>query len=229
MNDGFQVIATINTHLLTRESLRGLAANGATILRINGSHAKPSEVGFYARAIRKALGRRVKILLDLPGNKIRTSDLSQPIVLAAGKTFELRPEHLNYPQFLKNLAPGDILLANDSLFRFEVVTASPKRAVLRSHSEGQLTSNKGIHLTGKHPSMPFLFARDRELIAAAAKNGVDALGLSFVRDAADVREARAAIKGTRMSLIVKVETASAVRNLDEVLPAPTSSSWTEET
>lgn len=217
MTKDFQVIATVNTHLLTRPALRGLAANGATILRINGSHAKASEIAFYAREIRRTLGRKIKILMDLPGNKIRTSDLSQPLILAVGKTFELRPEHLNYPRFLKHLAPGDILLANDSLFRFEVVSATPKKAVLLSHSEGQLTGSKGIHLTGKHPPMPFLFARDRDLIKAAVKNGLDYIGLSFVRDAGDVREARAALKGARMSLIVKVETAAAVRNLDEVL------------
>lgn len=217
MNKNFEVIATVNTHLLNPRSLKGLAANGATILRINGSHAKPAEVGYYAKAIRKTLGRRVRILMDLPGNKIRSSDLSQPIVLAAGKTFELRPEHLNYPKFLTHLEKGDVLLANDSLFRFEVVSASAKKAVLLSHSEGQLTSNKGIHLTGKHPPMPFLFQRDRDLIREAAKHGIDTLGLSFVRDAADVREARAASKGHPFSFIVKVETAAAVRNLDEIL------------
>lgn len=213
----FEVIATVNTHLLNPRSLKGLAANGATILRINGSHAKPAEVGYYAKAIRRTLGRRVRILMDLPGNKIRSSDLSRPIVLAAGKTFELRPEHLNYPKFLSHLEKGDVLLANDSLFRFEVVSASEKKAVLLSHSEGQLTSNKGIHLTGKHPPMPFLFQRDRDLIREAARHGIDTLGLSFVRDGADVREARAASKGAPFSFIVKVETAAAVRNLDEVL------------
>jgi pyruvate kinase len=213
----FEVIATVNTHLLNPRSLKGLAARGATILRINGSHAKPSEVGYYAREIRSALGRRVRILMDLPGNKIRTADLSQPIVLRKGSTFELHPEHLNYPKFLSHLTRGDILLANDSLFRFEVVSASPRSAVLLSHTDGQLTSNKGVHLTGKHPPMPFLFRRDRDLIREAVRHGVDTLGLSFVRDASDVRAARAALKGAGLSLIVKVETAAAVRNLDAVL------------
>ncbi len=217
MTKNFEVIATVNTHLLNPKALKGLAANGATILRINGSHAKPADVAFYARAIRKTLGKKVRILMDLPGNKIRSSDLSQPIVLEAGKTFELRPEHLNYPKFLAHLEKGDVLLANDSLFKFEVVSASEKKAVLKSHSNGQLTSNKGIHLTGKHPAMPFLFQRDRDLIREAAKHGIDTLGLSFVRDAADVREARAAAKGAAFSFIVKVETLAAVRNLDEVL------------
>jgi|GEM_PF-341827 len=217
MNDGFDVIATVNTHLLKPATLRALNRAGATILRINGSHAKPAEIGPYVRAIRAALGRRVRVLVDLPGNKIRTSDLSQPIVLTAGGTFELRPEDLNYPQFLRHLAKGDVLLANDSQFRFVVVSASAKSAVLRSDTDGQLISNKGVHLTGKHPAMPFLFARDRELIRESVKHGVDVLGLSFVRDAADVREAKAAVQGTRLDLIVKVETSPALANLDAIL------------
>ena len=217
MNDGFDVIATVNTHLLKPATLRALSRAGATILRINGSHAKPGEIGPYVRAIRAALGRRARILVDLPGNKIRTSDLSQPIVLSAGKTFELRPADLNYPDFLRSLAKGDVLLANDSLFRFVVVEASAKRAVLRSDTDGRLIGNKGVHLTGKHPKMPFLFPRDRELIREALKHGVDVLGLSFVRDAADVREAKAALRGKKMGLIVKVETSPALANLDEIL------------
>lgn len=217
MSDGFDVIATVNTHLLKPATLRSLHGAGATILRVNGSHAKPAELGQYVRAIRAALGRRVRILVDLPGNKIRTADLSQPIVLTAGETFELRPEQLNYPKFLTHLAKGDVLLANDSLFRFVVVSASAKGAILRSDTDGQLIGNKGVHLTGKHPPLPFLFPRDRELIKEAARHGVDLLGLSFVRDAADVREAKAAARGAKLAFIVKVETAPAIANLDEIL------------
>ena len=213
----FQVIATLNRHLLEPSMLKELADNGATIFRINGSHALPGELRRYADAIRKATGDRVKILVDLPGNKIRTAVLPLPLALKAGKTIELVANQFNYPGFLGQLVPGDVLLANDSLYKFRVESASAEKAVLLSFNDGQLTSNKGVHLTGKHPPMPFFFERDHELIRHAKECKLDYLGLSFVRDAKDVQEGLDAAQGSTLRLIVKVETAPAVKNLDEIL------------
>lgn len=213
----FQVIATLNTHLLNTESLEGMHRHGATILRINGSHIQPAELAHYAKEVRKVLGHRINILVDLPGNKIRTAMLSQPIPLRAGKTFELFAAQVNYPGFVGVLKVGDVILANDSLYKFTVVSANAEKATLSSHTDGLLISNKGMHLIGRPLDLPFLFPRDRELLASAKENGLDYIGYSFVRTAADVDEAMAAIKGTPLKAIIKVETAPAVENLDAIL------------
>jgi pyruvate kinase len=216
MNKSFDVIATLNLHHLNEASLKGLANHGATILRINGSHVQPTEIGTYAQAIRRFLGNTVSILVDLPGNKIRTS-LSQPIPIESGKTFTLTKDQLNYSEFLANLKPGQTILANDSLFRFTVKSVESGVATFLSHSSGLLKTGKGVHLLGEYPDLPILFQRDRDLIEASLQHSVNFLGLSFVRTSRDVDDVRALIKGKSIDVIVKIETKKAIENLDSIL------------
>ncbi|MCO5141930.1 MAG: adenylyl-sulfate kinase [Oligoflexia bacterium] len=216
MND-FDVIATLNLHLLNKDTLEKLFENGATIFRINGSHIRVDELNIYSSAVREALGKNVKILIDLPGNKIRTSVLSQPIILQAGKTFDLRANQINYSSFLKSLALGDILLANDSLFKFKVEKIDHEKVTLLSYTDGILKSNKGIHLIGKEVHLPFLFDRDRALIDEAKKCGVDYIGFSFVRTSEDIKEGLERIKDSPLKAIFKIETSPAVKNLDSII------------
>lgn len=213
----FDIIATLNHHLLSKTSLKDLVKNGATIFRVNGSHIRPEDLNDYIKPVRAAVGKNVRILIDMPGNKIRTADLDQPIVLSSGSEIELFAKQLNYPPFLKFLRKGDVLLANDSQYRFDVKEASAESVTLLSYADGQLQKNKGIHLSREHEELPFFFERDYRLIEYAEKFGADTLGLSFVRSAADVEIARKQIKGSSLDLMVKVETNSAVRNLDSVL------------
>ncbi len=213
----FQVIATLNRHLLAPEILNDLVNHGATIFRLNGAHVGPAELEHYGKAIRNAVGSRVRILLDLPGNKIRIAALPQPIPISREKTFELNRDQINFPSFLEQLRPGDVLLGNDSLFKFTVESVSPKVAILRSHSDGLLGSNKGIHLIVRSLPLPFLFEKDHALIQGAKAHGFDCIGLSFVRTPEDVMEGKKAIAGSSLTMIVKVETRAALDNLTKIL------------
>ena len=211
------IIATLNHHLLEPSMLKDLKAAGATIFRINGAHAKPEEIPHYVSAIRKALGNEIKILVDLPGNKIRTNSLSQPIILNAGKPFDLWSTQINYPGFISHLSVGDELLANDSLFRFRVLSVEKDKVTFLSMTDGQLGSNKGMHLIGKSIDLPFLFERDQELIKQGISTGIDYVGFSFVRTAEDVKTANEVLKNTQVKMIIKVETNPAVKNLSSIL------------
>jgi pyruvate kinase len=211
------VIATLNNHLLEPEVLIELANAGATIFRINGAHVDARDVENYAKRVRAVLQDKVKLLIDLPGNKIRTAVLQQPILLTAGKKFELRNDQINYSSFFAHLEIGDRLVANDSLFHFRVEKVFDDRAVFHSDTSGLLTSNKGVHLVGKEINLPFLFERDRQLIRQAVKYDFDYVGFSFVRTPQDVEEASAAIRDTDVKMIIKVETAPAVKNIEEIL------------
>ena len=216
MNE-FTVIATLNHHLLEKKILQDFVEAGANVFRINGSHVKPDELKAYGEAVRAAVGNKVRLLVDLPGNKIRTAVFSQPIKIAQDKLIELRADQLNFPQFFDHLRPGDILLANDSLFKFRVESIKDGKAVLYSFNHGLLGSNKGVHLVGRSVPAPFLFERDQQLIKAARECDYDMIGLSFVRKASEVREAKALIAGSKLTNLVKLETREAVENVDEII------------
>jgi len=158
-----------------------------------------------------------RIMMCLPGNKIRTANLSEPIRLTKGESFILHDYEINYPFVTRFLKKGDIVLANDSIFSFEVVEAIDNSIKLLSHSDGLLFSNKGLNLKGIYKDLPFLFDKDRRLIEMATELKIDYLALSFVRNAEDVKEVRNILRNSNMHLIAKIETLSAVQNLDSII------------
>lgn len=187
------------------------------IYRINGAHGNINDIEGYIQEIREQIPD-ADILMDLPGNKVRTKELpNEGILVERGKKFEIPSNCFNYTEFYKHLKPGMTAWANDSIFEFEVVSADSEKVVFLSKSEGVLINNKGVHVRGIHEEIPFLFKKDRDLIELANKWALSFVGLSFVRKPENVREVRSLISG-KTDLITKIETLDAVNNINEILP-----------
>lgn len=187
------------------------------IYRINGAHGSIEDVEKTILKIRKQVPD-ADILMDLPGNKVRTKNLPDGgVTVENGKTFELSSQSFNYAEFYKYIKPGMTAWANDSIFEFEVVSADSEKIVFLSKSDGVLINNKGVHVRGIHEDIPFLFEKDRQLIELANKWALSFVGLSFVRKAENVKEVRSMVSG-KTDLITKIETLDAVNNINEILP-----------
>lgn len=187
------------------------------IYRINGAHGSINDIENYILKIRSQIPD-ADILMDLPGNKVRTKALPNGgIRVENGKTFEMPRECFNYTDFYKHLQPGMTAWANDSIFEFEVVSADAEKIVFLSKSDGTLIDNKGVHVRGIHDEIPFLFEKDRQLIELANKWALAYVGLSFVRKPENVKEVRKLISG-KTDLITKIETLDAVNNINDILP-----------
>lgn len=186
------------------------------IYRINGAHGSVADIENNIRNIRSQIPN-ASILMDLPGNKVRTANIDGGIQLEKGKTFELRSDQFNYPEFYRHLKPGMTAWANDSVFEFEVISADSGKIVFRSKSDGVLINGKGVHVRGIHKDIPFLFEKDRQLIELANQYKLDHVGLSFVRTPENVKEAKALL-GEGIQIISKIETIDAVENINDILP-----------
>lgn len=201
---------------LAREVPLAQVHSEKNIYRINGAHGTIADIEAGIKNIRGQIPGAA-ILMDLPGNKVRTANLQAGVQLEKGKTFALRAGQFNYPDFYRHLRPGMTAWANDSVFEFEVVSADSEQIVFLSKSDGVLINGKGVHVRGIHQDIPFLFEKDRQLIDLANQYRLDYVGLSFVRSADNVREAQALIgKGTQV--ISKIETIDAVEHINEILP-----------
>jgi pyruvate kinase len=213
----FDVIATITDRALTQEFLTDLTARGATILRVNGAHASSSQLKHYIDAIHQAVGSQVKVLIDVPGNKVRTTNFPGPLVVEEGKALTLDASHFNYPEIIEYIRPGHVLLAADATLRFRVDQVEGECVRLIAETSGVLGNGKGVHLVGIHTELPFMSARDMDIIQSAATHGADLVGLSFVRSVDDIREARALLQGTSTDIICKIETQEACDNIHDIL------------
>ncbi len=209
-----KVIVTVGPALFKDEMLKRIH-NSSYIYRINGAHGSINDIKNNVLFIRNEI-TEAQILIDLPGNKVRTKNINIPINLQVGTEFTLTNKDVNYSNFFDHLKIGDTIWANDSTLKFEVLSVNSKEAQLLSHSYGELKTNKGLHVRGIHKDIPFFFEKDLELIQLAKDLFVSHVGLSFVRDINDINLAKSLID-TEIKIIPKVETLSAVENLDEII------------
>lgn len=210
------VIVTMGPSIQNADILRRIDGYANCIYRLNGAHVSTETGQRLIKFIRNTLGD-AKILIDLPGNKVRTENVDDPIVVERGKTFSMFSSQFNYKEFYRCIKKGDQVLASDSTLTFEVISTDSTTIQLLSHSDGFLLNRKGMHVHGIHGSLPFLFEKDLGLIDLALTQNVYALGLSFVRNEKDVDEVIQIVKGSSVKLFPKVEKISAARCLDSIL------------
>lgn len=210
-------ICTIGPKLLQSSTLADLARHGMNIARVNGSHGSLDDIRGMIAFLKRELPAGVKILLDLPGNKVRTDNIAEPIALTAGERFVLKPENLTFKSLWSRVKPGDRISAADGAIQLDVTSVDGHDIHTSVVVGGRLANRKGINIRGIHESMPFDFERDIALMNIAIDMKVDFVGLSFVRSGEHVRRTRAQLIGTGVGVVAKVETAEAVERLDRVL------------
>lgn len=229
-----KIVATIGPASNSKEKLKALAAAGVSVFRLNFSHGGASDfvkIINYIREVEAELGRPITIMQDLSGPKIRlgvvlenTIQVNKGMHLLLGPTAK-RVEEMAYLPFdheiiLESLEPGDRMVLADGGLQFIVQERRGDGLVLlEADNDGIVTSRKGLALPGKATKMRALTEKDKKDLADGLALGVDAVAISYVQTADDVREAKALIaeSGRHVPVVVKLERQSAVDNLDAIL------------
>jgi len=208
----FEIIGTINPKTVNQEFLIDLNLAGVTIFRINGAHVDPEDIPEISILLRKSLKNKIKIQVDLGGSKIRTKNIYEPICIKKGKSLELKEANFNYPDFLKILDKGDIVLSSDGQLELTVEKVSKEKVKLKSRCDGFLLNNKGVHLITKSLAhLPVLSQKDKELVEFIKKGTIDYVGISFVRSPEQVQEVKSLFSDTPVKPIFKLETREATQ------------------
>ena len=229
-----RIVATIGPASDSPEMLERLIRTGMNVARLNFSHGAFDEhavrIGCI-RAAQAAAGRRVAIMADLPGPKMRIGMMQpEPVELRRGDAFTLTARQepgtaarvsmsfLRLPHVVK---PGDRLFLNDGLVQVVVERVEGDDVHCRVAVGGELRSRKGLNLPGIDLGISAFTDHDRACLAFALAHGVDAVSQSFVENAADIRAVRdaAAALGGRPFIIAKIERAGALDHYDEILAA----------
>jgi pyruvate kinase len=206
---------------------------GMDVARLNFSHGTPEEKARLINFVRRASARYSKpvaILADLQGPKIRTGALEQgkPVHLHFGQRFVISTKKVigtdqgvstTFLALPESVRKGDRILLNDGEISLRVVSTRGQEVVSQVENGGELGENKGINLPGVKLKIPSLTPKDRRDLAFSFQMGANYVAQSFVRTAADVRAAKAAIAraGEDTPIIVKLEKPEALDNLDEIL------------
>src|SRR5204862_6031246 len=197
----------------------------------HGEFAKHGEVVKRIREAAREAGRRVAIMADLPGPKMRLGKIDpEPIQLSPGDRFKLTSDDVignagrvsmtfkSLPQVVK---PGNRLFLNDGLVQLVVDRVVGNDVECIVAVGGELRSRKGLNLPGIDLGISAFTERDRECLEFALAQGVDAVSQSFVENANDIRAVRQAARdlGYAPFIIAKIERARALDHLDEIIDA----------
>jgi pyruvate kinase len=229
-----KIVATIGPASDSPEMLERLILAGMSVARLNFSHG---DFGGHAeriariRAAERASGRRVTVMADLPGPKMRIGRIDpEPVELRAGERFSLtagdvvgdaRRVSTSFPRLPRVVKPGDRLFLNDGLVQLVVERVAGGDVFCKVAVGGELRSKKGLNLPGIDLGIGAFTANDRACLRFALENGVDAVSQSFVETAADIEAVREAARasGRTPFIVAKIERAGALKHFDEILKA----------
>ena len=233
-----KIVATIGPASQSESILERLILGGMNVARMNfshGTHEQHAERIALIRKVSERLGVSIGILQDLQGPKIRVGALEEPVQLTEGEVLTLYaaestpPESggkkipVDFRQLFDSVRTSDRLLLDDGRLALEVVSCKDRNALTaKVIVGGPLSSHKGINLPGIRLRISGFTEKDEADLAFGISQEVDAVAISFVRTADDVRKVRYAMerfsKGGRMPmLIAKLEKPEAMDNLEEIL------------
>ncbi len=227
-----KIVCTIGPASREPAVLESLMRAGMDVARLNFSHGSHDDHRASMRAVReasRAVGRPVAVLQDLQGPKIRVGRLAggrmelvngQLVSISyAREQTDLATIPTTYAELAADIHVGATILMDDGLLRLEVIGEEGDVVRCEVKVGGVLRDKKGINLPGVRVSAPSLTEKDLEDLAFGAELGVDYVGLSFVRAASDVTQAKERLLalGKRTPVIAKIETPEAVADLEAIL------------
>ena len=229
-----KIVATIGPASQSPEVMEQMIRAGMNVARLNFSHGDFSghqRVIESLHAASAAAGRRVTIMADLSGPKMRVGNFGvEKIELKSGERFTLTTDDVagdqqrvsvSFDRLPQAVKPGNTLFLNDGYIQLEVTEVRGADVECVVKVGGELRSRKGLNLPGIELGIGAFTERDRACLAFALENGVDAVSQSFVESAADIAAVRQAARdlGREPFVIAKIERSRALDRLDDILDA----------
>lgn len=230
--------------------LEKLIQNGMNVARINCAHDNAEIWGKmieHIKTIEKKEKVNVKILMDIAGPKIRTewicTTLKKPKV-KPGDFWCLTKDHEGLPMnngvkvtagcsihdLFDTLKEGDPVLYDDGMIESEVDEVIDGGVILkvkhtRTGGSIRIKAEKGLNFPDSRFQLDMLTDQDKKDMQFAIKHA-DVLGLSFVKDAEDIRLIQSTLanytdaeRAAEIPLMAKIETIQAIENLPAIIIA----------
>ena len=209
-----KIIVTVGPSIMDKHGIKAFVELGDFIYRINGAHGSIAFISNYVDRIRQSFPE-AKILIDMPGNKIRLNNIERPITFKYGDKINLSRNNFNCSEFFPAVESDMRFSTNDGQDSFVVKYCDGDNIRFKSLSDGVLINNKGFTASGLNKSLPFLFEKDKQLLELMRLKSIDYAGLSFVRSLEDILSAEKISPSQKF--MVKVETKAAIKDLDRIL------------
>ena len=230
-----KIVCTIGPASRAPETMAAMIEAGMNVARLNFAHGTFDEHATIIadlRAAALATGRRVAILADLPGPKLRIGRLAeQPVELERGREFTLEVGDFTgdatrasttFERLPQAVKPGDTIFLNDGLVQLVVKAVQRRRRAMRGRGRRRSAVEQ------RHQP-PRRGSRDRRRSPSAIANASPshwstASTRSVSRSCRTPTTSapcgtRPAASDAQVPVFAKIERAQALRQIDEILAA----------
>lgn len=232
MNRRTKIVATIGPASEDEATLRAMIRAGMDVARLGLAHNTIDEGLERFHRIRKVSedeGRRVGILVDLPGPKVRAGNFGDTGVdVPTGSSIELRVGEagssadvieVDYEFLMRDIQVGDRVTIGDGGAVLEVTDKKADKMLANVVAGSTLRGRPGVHIPSDRLQIPTPTPEDFVALDAFVDAGVDMVAVSFVRSAHDMRRVGTEPHPRGPLLVAKIETRAAVENLPGIIEA----------
>lgn len=227
-----KIVATIGPASMELDTLRQMIKKGVNVARINfshSSHQQAREIGKRVRQLNEELNTNVAILADLQGPKIRLGLMEEGTTVKKGDQLIIQTEEItgnnerlfiSYKDFAKDVKVGDRVLMDDGKIIMEAIATNNINEVTAEVIHGgPVKSKKGVNLPNTQLSTPSLTQKDLKDLYVAMQEEFEWIGLSFVRNSADIISLQSIIRSNDSTarVVAKIEKPEAIDDLEEIV------------
>lgn len=232
------IVATISKNSYAPKKIEEILRVGAGVLRYNFSHGDPAimtERFNTARAIIRNLGleNKVKLLADLPGNKIRLGDfLVKESPVKQGDRFKFKTTSyspdptefvpINFPSIGELVERKQIFTLGDGEIAFEVTEILDRHSFYaRALNAGHIPALKGVNIARGIDELNHFTETTLAHLHKLINLKPDWVAFSFVNSAEYLRRAKELLKSHinddwKPRIVAKIETPKGIENIDEI-------------
>jgi pyruvate kinase len=229
-----KIISTLGPASSKESVLGGMMRAGMDVVRLNFSHGsfeKHKENIDLIRMLNKKYRRRIKILVDLEGPRIRIGrfkdndniELKKGQVLwlvQGGALGEGNKVSFDYNGPLNIIRKGHYIHIDDGRITLIVESCYKNRLKTKVVLGGILKERKGVNIPQAKLDFKGLTEKDKKAIAFSAKNRVDYIAQSFVKTEDDVLAVKKELKDNcGIKIIAKIENREGIDNIDSIIKA----------
>ena len=227
-----KIICTLGPASASRTVLGKMMRAGMDVCRLNFSHGSLPESLDKIRTIRllnKKYRRRITLLGDLQGHRIRVGDLSAPILLEKNQVLWLTQQKIkgsqknipfDYHGSLRGVKNGQQIFMDDGNIALLVIGRAKDSLKVKVIFGGLLQGHKGVNIPEARLEFGGISQKDVTDISFCKELGVEYIAQSFVCSKKDIQDVKKALgEGSRCRVIAKIENREGIENIDEIIDA----------
>ncbi len=222
-----KIVATISDKRCDVDFIRQLFDAGMNVVRLNTAHISTESAIAMINNVRE-VSDSIGILVDTKGPEIRTKNIAAPIDVKEGDLIKVKGGdgqsnqeiiYVSYENIHLEVPAGNLILIDDGDLAMEVIEQTDDYLVCKVGNSGQIKNKKSINTPGISPKLPSISDKDVEFIEFAARNDIDFIAHSFVRNKKDVLAVQEILDkfDSKIKIIAKIENLDGVNNIDEIL------------